>query len=165
MAKGTVRLDRIDLKILGVLQTDARITNQALSDKVGLSPSPCLQRVKRLEQEGLITGYLGQIDLGRLARTISVIATVTLASHSQDDFDAFEAAVADVPELVDCFKVSGQFDYFMRFVCPDITTYEQISDGLVRNGPEGIRVSSHVVLRVTKQFDGYPVEQLVTFDC
>ena len=89
------RLDRIDLKILAALQGDARITNQALADKVGLSPSPCLQRVKRLEQSGVLAGYLGRIALGRITHSVSVIATVSLESHAKDQFDQFEKVAAE----------------------------------------------------------------------
>ena len=155
------RLDRIDLKILAALQGDARITNQALADKVGLSPSPCLQRVKRLEQSGVLAGYLGRIALGRITHSVSVIATVSLESHAKEQFDQFEKVAAEIPELVECHKVSGPFDYFLRFVCEDVPTYERISDVLLRDGPKGMKVSSHVVLQETKPFAGYPLDKLV----
>ena len=158
----TVKVDRIDLKILGALQADARMTNQALSERVGLSPSPCLQRVKRLEQAGVISGYLGRIAIARLAHGIGVIATASLVSHDQGEFAAFETAVADIPELVECFKVSGPFDYFLRFICTDVASYEQISDDLLKRGPEGMKLSSHVVLRETKAFEGVPLDRLVS---
>lgn len=157
-------LDRIDLRILAALQRNARITNQALSVEVGLSPSPCLNRVRRLETLGYITGYLGLIDISQLARTITVIATVTLSDHAQEDFDAFEREIADVPNLIGCDKVSGGFDYIMRFICPDIATYERITDDIVRRGPAGLRINSHVVLRTSKTFSGYPIDHLVTND-
>lgn len=159
-----VKIDRIDLKILSALQADARMTNQALSEQVGLSPSPCLQRVKRLEQAGIISGYLGQVVLERLAHSVGVITTASLVSHDQGAFVAFEAAVADIPELVECFKVSGPFDYFLRFVCADVAAYERISDDLLKRGPEGMKLSSHVVLRQTKPFHGVPLDRLVQAD-
>jgi len=155
------KIDRIDLKILAALQADARITNQALADAVGLSPSPCLQRVKRLEQRGILKGYLGRVSLDTIAHSVTVIAAVSLESHAKQQFDRFEQAAAAIPELVECHKVSGPFDYFLRFVCADVQTYEQISDGLLLNGPAGMKVSSHVVLQETKPFTGYPLEQLV----
>lgn len=157
-------LDRIDLKILAALQRDARITNQALADAVGLSPSPCLQRVKQLEKHGILEGYLGQVRLGKIAHSVTVIAAVSLESHAKDHFDRFEAAAAAIPELVEAFKVSGPFDYFLRFVCADIQTYERISDGLLSDGPSGMKVSSHVVLQDTKPFAGFPLETLVDLE-
>lgn len=155
------KIDRIDLKILSALQADARITNQALADAVGLSPSPCLQRVKRLEQRGILKGYLGRVALDGIAHSVTVIAAVSLESHAKQQFDRFEEAAAAIPELVECHKVSGPFDYFLRFVCADVQTYERISDGLLLEGPTGMKVSSHVVLQETKPFTGYPLEQLI----
>ncbi|TQV70279.1 Lrp/AsnC family transcriptional regulator [Denitrobaculum tricleocarpae] len=154
-------LDRIDLKILATLQDDGRITNQALSERVGLSPSPCLQRVRRLEKLGVIKGYSCHIDLERVAQTITVFVSVSLSSHEKGAFGAFEAAVADIPELVECHKVSGQFDYLLRFVCSDIGTYTAISDHLLATGPEGLNLSSHVVLQATKESKGVALERLV----
>ena len=90
----SVKLDHLDLKILAKLQTDARITNQELADAVGLSPSPCLQRVKRLERAGIISVYQAQIDLNKVCRHVDVIAAVTLNSHGLDDFNDFEKMVA-----------------------------------------------------------------------
>ncbi len=154
-------LDRIDLKILAALQADARMTNQALADAVGLSPSPCLQRVKRLEKRGILKGYFARVALDEIAHSVTVIAAVSLESHAKEQFDQFEAAAARIPELVEAHKVSGPFDYFLRFVCGDVQTYERISDELLRDGPKGIKVSSHVVLQETKPFAGFPLDRLV----
>ncbi|WP_282610062.1 Lrp/AsnC family transcriptional regulator [Pelagibius sp. Alg239-R121] len=153
-------LDRIDLKILTALQDNGRITNQALSDLVGLSPSPCLQRVKRLEKRGIIKGYSCQIDLARIAQSITVFVSVSLSSHEKGAFGTFEAAVADIPELVECHKVSGQFDYLLRFVCNDIGTYTAISDHLLATGPDGLNLSSHVVLQTSKESGTVGLERL-----
>lgn len=155
------KIDRIDLKILAALQSDARITNQALADAVGLSPSPCLQRVKRLEQRGILKDYLARVSIDDIANTVTVIAAVSLESHAKQQFDRFEQAAAAIPELVECHKVSGPFDYFLRFVCANVPAYERISDDLLRTGPAGMKVSSHVVLQQTKPFTGYPLERLV----
>ncbi len=154
-------LDRIDLKILATLRDDGRITNQALSEKVGLSPSPCLQRVRRLEKLGIIKGYTCLVDLVRVAPSITVFVSVSLSSHEKGAFSAFEAVVAGIPELVECHKVSGQFDYLLRFVCSDIGTYTAISDRLLATGPEGLNLSSHVVLQTTKESKGVALERLI----
>jgi len=103
----SVKLDHLDLKILAKLQTDARITNQELADAVGLSPSPCLQRVKRLERAGIIAMYQTQIDLNKVCRHVDVIAAVTLNSHGLDDFNDFEKMVAGMRHVVECTKLSG----------------------------------------------------------
>ncbi len=154
-------LDRIDLKILAALQNNGRITNQALSENVGLSPSPCLQRVKRLEKLGIIKGYSCHIDLEWVAPSITVFVSVSLSSHEKGAFGAFEAAVADIPELTECHKVSGQFDYLLRFVCRDIGTYTAISDHLLATGPDGLNLSSHVVLQTSKETKRVALERLI----
>jgi len=156
-----VKLDQIDLKILSILQGNARVTNQELSERVGLSPSPCLQRVRKLEGAGLMGPYLARLDLDRICRNVVVIATVTLRTHEHQDFKAFEAAVAALPEVVECFKVSGSFDYFLRFVCPDLVRYHLLSEELLRGGPGIAQLSSHVVLDRSKEFSGYSLSHLV----
>jgi DNA-binding Lrp family transcriptional regulator len=154
-------LDRIDLKIIAKLQDSARITNQALAEAVGLSPSPCLARVRRLEAMGVIGPYRAVIDLDRICRTVTVFATVSLKSHDQEDFRAFERNVKGIPEVVQCFKVSGDFDYLLEFVCADIARYHQLSDDLLERGGGMVRLTSHVVLDETKGFTGYPLARLV----
>lgn len=156
-----IKLDRIDRRILAELQQNARITNQRLSEKVGLSPSPCLQRVKKLEQAGLIGPYLARINLDKLCSHIVVIAAVTLRSHDDKGFRDFEASIRDVPEVVECIKVSGAFDYYLRFVCSDIGRYHELSDELLKVVPVIAQLSSHVVLAQTKPFTGLPLDHLL----
>lgn len=157
----SVRLDHLDLKILAKLQTDARITNQELADAVGLSPSPCLQRVKRLERSGIIAMYQAQIDLGKVCRHVDVIAAVTLNSHGLEDFNDFEKMVADMRYVVECTKVSGNIDYLVRFLCPDIGSYQMLSDELLRLGPKVGNLSSYIVLKTVKPFRGVVLDDLV----
>ena len=113
-------IDQIDLKILSILQTDARITNHDLSSKVNLSPSSCLQRVRRLEDENYIESYMAHLDLDKVCRTVTVILTVSLHDHTNENFDTFNKAVSEFPEIAECYTVSGNFDYFLRVVCPDM---------------------------------------------
>ena len=131
---GTIKLDQLDIKILDKLQTDARITNQDLADAVGLSPSPCLQRVKRLEKAGIIASYRVQIDLNAVCRHVDVICAVTLKSHGLEDF-AIRAGGAGMQHVFECTKVSGNIDYFVRFICPDIGAYQMMSDERLQLGP------------------------------
>ncbi|MBT5496498.1 MAG: Lrp/AsnC family transcriptional regulator, partial [Alphaproteobacteria bacterium] len=112
----TPKLDRIDLKILSELQQNGRITNAALADAVGLSQSPCLQRVKRLESAGYIAGYGARIDISRLADAIYVFTEVTISDHRREDFEIFEAGIAKFPEVVECHLISGGYDYLLKFV-------------------------------------------------
>lgn len=121
---GAPKLDRIDLKILGVLQENGRITNAALADQVGLSASPCLQRVKRLEGAGYIKGYGALVDIGKLADAITVFTEVTLSDHRREDFQTFEAGIARFPEVVECHLVSGGYDYLLKVLAPSVSGYQ-----------------------------------------
>lgn len=160
MARETT-LDGIDRKILDVLQRDARITNQRLSEIVNLSPSACFERVRRLEKAGIIGGYRASLALGKLCRSVTVVATVQLGSHDQAAFARFDAAVRAAPEIVECFAVTGAFDYVLRFVCPDMASYQQASETLLAKGPPLAQFHSHVVLEATKPFAGFPLDRLL----
>lgn len=113
---GGPRLDRIDLKILTQLQQSGRITNVELADAVGLSPSPCLTRVKRLEKAGYITGYGAHINLHKLGEFLTVFTEVTLTEHRSGDFSRFETRIRKLDEIVECHLVSGGYDYLLKFV-------------------------------------------------
>lgn len=156
-----MQLDKINRKILSILQQDARITNQDLAEKVNLSPSSCLNRVRKLEQQGLIGPYLGVVDLATLCRSVTVIATVSLKDQSTDAFRAFQQAAQDIPEVVECYIVSGTFDIFLRIVAPDMNRYNEINDRLLDLQPGKVNISSHVVLSTGKPFRGYPLDQLI----
>ncbi|MFD2205073.1 Lrp/AsnC family transcriptional regulator [Kiloniella antarctica] len=157
------QLDRLDQKILSILQEEARITNQELSVRVNLSPSSCLNRVRKLEERGFIGPYFGMVDLERVCRSVMVIATVTLKDHSRDQFKAFQDYVQNIPEVVECYMVSGSFDFCLRIVAPDMGRYNEINDYLLdaTDTPGVMNISSHVVLNTSKQFSGYPIEKLL----
>ena len=159
--KKQIKLDRIDLKILDVLQHDARITNQALAEEVGLSASPCLQRVRKLEAAGVIGNYRAAVNLEKVATSVSVIATASLGNHALKEFEKFEQVAAGMPEVVECYKVSGPFDYYLRIVCFDVASYNRLSDQLLIDGPPGIKLSSHVVLAEPKRFEGIALDYLM----
>ena len=158
---GSIRLDQIDLRILACLQGNARATNQELADAVGLSPSPCLQRVKRLEKAGVISSYHASIDLAKVCRHVDVIAAITLNSHGMEDFQTFETMVESMRYVVECTKVSGPIDYLVRFVCPDIASYQMLSDELLKLGPKIGNLSSYIVLKSTKPYRGVAFDDLV----
>lgn len=154
-------LDRINRKILSILQTQARITNQTLADRVGLSPSSCLNRVKKLEDEQLIGPYLAVLNLPKLCRSVTVIATVSLKDQSTEAFKLFKSVAADIPEVVECHTVSGVFDFYLRIVSPDMLRYNEINDRLLDVLPGLVNISSHVVLETSKPFRGYPLDALL----
>ena len=158
---GSLKLDQLDMRILSRLQTDGRATNQELAEAVGLSASPCLQRVKRLERAGIISGYRAHIELTKVCRHVDVIAAVTLNSHGLDDFLVFEKMVLGMRYVVECTKVSGPIDYLVRFICPDISSYQMLSDELLKLGPKIGNLSSYIVLKSTKPFQGVALDDLV----
>ncbi len=125
------KLDRIDLKILAELQRNGRITNVELADLVALSPSPCLMRVKKLQQAGYISGYAAQIDMTKLGETLTVFTEFTLKNHRQIDFARFQEALEKVDSCVECHLVSGGYDYLAKFVTASIGDYQTIIEGLV----------------------------------
>jgi len=159
--EGAAKLDQIDMRIVNRLQSDGRMTNQELADAVGLSASPCLQRVKRLEKAGIISSYHAYIDLNKVCRHVDVIAAVTLNHHGLDDFLTFEKMVLGMRYVVECTKVSGPIDYLVRFVCPDISSYQMLSDELLRLGPKVSNLSSYIVLKTTKRYTGVALDDLV----
>ncbi|HBW1846710.1 TPA: Lrp/AsnC family transcriptional regulator [Klebsiella quasipneumoniae subsp. quasipneumoniae] len=158
---GSLMLDRLDLKILSKLQKNGRITNQELADSVGLSASPCLNRVKRMEKAGVITGYQTHIELAKLCRYVDVIAAVTLKEHGLDNFALFESTIETMRYIVDCTKVSGPIDYLVRFICPDISAYQMLSDELLRICPIVSNLSSYIVLKSIKPYRGVSFEDLI----
>ncbi|KIZ42414.1 MULTISPECIES: Lrp/AsnC family transcriptional regulator [Rhodopseudomonas] len=117
-------LDRIDRKILQALQQDARLPNVALAERVGLSPSPCLRRVKLLEAGGAIEGYRTVLDRQAIGLGLTVFAGVRVDRHSRHNEEAFVTAVLAMPEVVGCHLVSGEADFLVEIVVPDMATYE-----------------------------------------
>lgn len=155
-----MKLDKIDLKILSKLQKDARITNQNLAEAISLSPSSCLQRVRRLEENGIISSYHARIELHRLCRHLTCIATVAMKNHTQDDFHDFESLVNSIPEIVECLTVSGEFDFFLRIICPDMQRYVEINEQLVSSVNYAININTHVVMSENKRFSGVQLNTL-----
>lgn len=120
-----MRLDKIDLSILDHLQRDGRATTLELSEAAGLSPSPCHRRQKLLEEEGIITRYVALLDQDRVGLPVNVMVSVQLAGQTQELLEAFERAVADLPEVMECLLMTGESDYLLRVVAPDLQSYEE----------------------------------------
>ncbi len=126
-------LDRTDLKILHLLQNDARISNTDLADRVGLSPSPCLRRVRALEESGVIRRYAGIVDPRRVGLPISVFVNVSLRSQERSALEDFEQQIQHYPEVMECYLMTGGFDYMLRVVVPDLDHYQRfLADKLTR---------------------------------
>lgn len=155
-----VRLDRIDMKILIELQNNGRMTNVTLADAVGLSPSPCLLRVKRLEQAGYISGYGATINLQKLGETITVFTEITLADHTKEYFIRFETALRRVDEVVECHLVSGGYDYLVKFVTRGLTHYQSLIETLLDRNIGISKYFSYIVIKSPIQKSGYPLPVL-----
>ncbi|GGD70239.1 Lrp/AsnC family transcriptional regulator [Croceicoccus mobilis] len=141
------KLDRIDINILAELQTAGRITNADLADRVGLSPSPCLTRVKRLEAAGYISGYSANINLAKIGTTQIVYTSVTLSDHRKPDFVKFEHRIAQYDELLECHLVSGGFDYLLKFVVRGIAEYQAMMEEVLDSGIGVSKYFSYIVIK------------------
>jgi DNA-binding Lrp family transcriptional regulator len=148
-------LDAIDVRILAALQRDGRTTIQKLAGRVGLTARPCLERVRRLQESGVIIGFQAVIDLDQLSRPVTVISEIALESQARRD--QVERRLRTVEEVVECWEISGAFDYIARVVCADLSGYEAFTAGLIGDPTLGVaRIVSHIVLRPVRRFAGYP---------
>ena len=155
----TPQLDRLDRRILARLQEDARISNLDLAEAVGLSPTPCARRVKRLEESGLIRGHVTLLNQQKLGLTLTSFITITMDRHTPERFEAFEEAVRDFPEVVECSVVTGQnADYLIQAVVPDMAFYEQFLLGKLTRIPGVTGVQSSFVLRRVVQRTALPLD-------
>ncbi len=128
-----MNLDRTDYKILRCLQDNARISNVELAETVGLSPSPCLRRVKSLEESGVIKRYVGLIDAGAVGLPISIFVSVSLDRQERHGLEEFESLIQSYAEVMECYLMTGSYDYLVRIVVPDLQSYERfLADKLTR---------------------------------
>ncbi len=150
-------MDRIDRAILRELQADGRLSNQDLADRVGLSPSPCLRRVRALERSGVITGYRAVVDATAVGRGFEVFVSAALVRAERSAIEQFESAVAAVPEVVEVRRMIGLPDYLMRVVVTDLAAYERLYTDVLAALPGVDRVSTQIAMKVVKQAPGLPV--------
>ncbi|MDR7378778.1 DNA-binding Lrp family transcriptional regulator [Rhodoferax ferrireducens] len=154
------KIDRLDLRILAQLQKNGRMTNVDLADAVGLSPSPCLIRVKRLEQSGYIAGYGAHLRLEKLGDTLTVFTEVTLSDHRREDFTRFEAAIREVDEVLECHLVSGGYDYLLRFLTRGVNHYQEVVEELLERNIGIAKYFSYIVIKSPFIKAHCPVEKL-----
>lgn len=131
-------LDRTDRRLLAALQDDARLTVAELAERVALSTSPCWRRVRRLEQAGYIEGYHAHLSAAKLGYGITAFVSVVMGSHTQDVARAFEAAVQDIPQVVACHNVSGEYDFLLEVVATDLAAYGEFARNVLQGLP-GVR--------------------------
>jgi len=143
-----VKLDRTDKRILTLMQSNARISNLELAEQVGLSPTPCSRRVKRLEDSGLIRRHVTLLDQALLGLNITAIIGITMDRHTPDRFESFERQVREFPEVIECSIVTGQAaDYLLKAVLPDMAYYEEFLLGRLTRIEGVTGVHSSFVLR------------------
>lgn len=131
-------LDRTDRRLLAALQEDARLTVAELAERVSLSTSPCWRRVRRLEQAGYIEGYHAHLSAAKLGYGITAFVSVVMGSHTQDVARAFEATVQEIPQVVACHNVSGEYDFLLEVVATDLAAYGEFARNVLQGLP-GVR--------------------------
>ena len=151
------RLDPIDRKILKELQDDGRMTNVELARRVGISAPPCLRRVRALEEAGYIVGYRGLLDEKKLGYEVSVFAMVHLASQAESDLAAFEEFVRSQPLVRGCWMLSGEIDFVLKCVAPDLKTFQAFVEKLT-SAPNVRNVKTSLVLRQSKDAPIVPMD-------
>ena len=155
------KLDPIDLKILDAIQRDGRITKLALAEQVGLSPTPCWMRLRKLEKAGIVSGYHARIAMRVVTPVATVLMEVTLASHRQADFDRFERVIRDIPEIVACWSVGGGVDYVVKVMARDIDAYQRLVDGLLEREIGIDRYFTYIITKTVKEELFLPIADLL----
>lgn len=140
-------IDKTDLKILKELAGDGRMAWSALGERIGLSLTPTLRRVRRLEEDGYIQGYTAKLDEGRLAGRMSVFVSVTLTTQSEETIARFEEQIAVAPEVMSCFLMSGDADYNLRVVVPDLDAYHHFLTRTLTRIPGVAHIKSSFALK------------------
>jgi Lrp/AsnC family leucine-responsive transcriptional regulator len=148
-----MKLDRYDRRILEILQEEGRISNQDLADRIGLSPSPCLRRVRALEESGLILGYRAMLDGSRIGLTLLALVHISMDRHTPERFARFDAAVNELPEVLECLLITGQeADYQLKVIVRDMDAYQSLLLNRITRieGVTGVH-SSFVLRRVVER--------------
>ncbi|MDV3456817.1 Lrp/AsnC family transcriptional regulator [Sphingomonas sp. HF-S4] len=152
-----MRFDEIDVRILGLLQDNGRMTNVELAERVGLTAPPCLRRVRALEQQGAISGYHAALDPAALGYNLTVFAMVSLKSQAESDLRAFEQLVADIAEVRECHMLNGEIDFILKIVAPDLQSFQQILTTKLTTAPNVEHVKTSLTIRTSKALPGVPV--------
>lgn len=152
-----MKLDRIDRLLLDLLQRDGRMTNSALAERAHLSESACLRRVRALEESGLITGYAALVNQDKAGLPVNVFVNITLDRQDQADLQNFETAVRRLPEVMECYLMSGDYDYLVRVVVADMGDFERLHSQHLTRLPGVVRVHSSFALRIVQKSVSLPI--------
>ncbi len=151
-----IKLDDRDLKILSILQFDGRIAKNQLAAQVNLSPTACWERLKRLEQVGIIEGYGARLCFAELGASATIFMQVELVSHRAEDFERFEKAVLEMDEVLECWAVGGGIDYFLKLVCKGVDAYQRKVDEMLEADIGLRRYYTYVVTKPVKDVSVIP---------
>jgi len=158
--RSVLKLDRMDFKILAHLQQMGRCSNVELAEQVGLSPSPCLTRVNRLQKIGVIEGFGVQLGLAKLGEFVIVFTEVTISNHRRKDMRRFEEAAEAFPEIMECYNVSGGYDFLLKIVTRSVSHFQSIMDSLIEADLGIEKFSSYIVMRVPFVKHQIPLDSL-----
>lgn len=150
-------LDQIDLQILRILQAEPDINIADIGDKVGLSHTPCWRRIKKMEESGVIAGKVCLVDPEKTGFDVSIFVFVRLATHSSETLTEFEHATLSIPEIMQCYTMSGEFDYLLRVVVPSVRDYEKAVKGKLLKLPHVGIMNSHFALNEIKNTTSLPI--------
>ena len=153
----SAKLDEIDLKILRILQSEPEINISDVGEKVGLSHTPCWRRIRKMQESGLLKGRVWLVDGEKAERDVSIFVFVRLDTHSAEVLEAFEAATQNIPEILQCYTMSGEFDYLLRVVVPDVKAYERAVKGKLLKLPNVGIMNSHFALNEIKNSTALPL--------
>ena len=156
----TPDLDTVDCRIITELQSDGRLSKVELADRVGLSPSPCLRRIKRLETSGYIEGYRATLKRELVGLGFSVFLSVKLNEHANERVAQFEKTMVDLPEVIACHLVSGEADYLLEIAVPDLPAYQLFLVGKLLNLPVVREVRSNIAIQTLKAGAPLPLGHL-----
>jgi DNA-binding Lrp family transcriptional regulator len=152
-----MRFDEIDMRILALLQENGRMTNVELAERVGLTAPPCLRRVRALEEQGAINGYHAALEPAALGYNLTVFAMVSLRSQAESDLRAFEALVADIPEVRECHMLNGEIDFILKIVATDLQSFQTLLTSKLTPAPNVEHVKTSLTIRASKALPGVPV--------
>lgn len=152
-----INLDEIDKRLLSELQAEGRITNVDLASRVGLTPPPCLRRVRALEDAGVINGYHADLDPSKLGFSIMVFALVSLKSQAEESLRQFEDHMRTLPEVRECHMLNGEIDFILKIVSKDLQSFQEFLTSRLTPAPNVASVKTSLTIRTAKKVPGVPI--------
>ncbi len=157
MVMSAQKIDKVDARIMQILSADGRISWRDLAEKIGLSLTPTLRRIRRLESDGVITGYSAQFDEQKLGYGITMYVWVSLERQVEETLKVFERRIADVPEVMSCYLMTGEADYVLRIVVPDLPSYQRFMLDVLTRIPGVSRIQSGLAIKPVFQRAAPPI--------